>query len=81
VDDPKTNLLTVKQLAERYQAWTTSSIRSLILNAEDRINSRGERIVGNGLNPAILRVGRKVLIDEGRWLEWIHEQARSRRRA
>lgn len=79
--DTKPNLLTVRQLAERYQAWTTSSIRSLVLNAGDRLNSRGEKVAGNGLSPAIIRVGRKVLIDEDRWLDWIYREARSRRRA
>jgi hypothetical protein len=72
------SLLTVRQLTARYQAWTASSVRYLILNAEDRLNSRGERIPGNGLGPAIIRVGRKVLVDEEKWLTWIFAQAQQR---
>lgn len=65
-------LLTVRQLADRHKAFSEPSIRALILNAEDRQNSRGERIPGNGLAEAgaIVRVGRRVLIDEQIFLAW-----------
>ena len=56
-------LLTIKQFSEKHPAWTQAGLRGLILNAEDRQNSRGHLIQGNGLEVAIVRVGRKVLID------------------
>jgi len=70
------DLLTVAQFAERRPAWSQPALRNLILNAEDRLNSRGERIPGNGLTQAgaIVRVGRRVLIDEQAFFRWIAAQ-------
>lgn len=68
-------LVTVDVLAGIYTdaGKTPSAIRSDIFKAEDRLNSRGQRIAGNGLaaHRAVIRRGRKVLIDVhayGRWL-------------
>lgn len=52
---------------------TPAAIRAQVFKADDRLNSRGEKIQGNGLAQAgaIIRRGRKVLIDldaYGRWL-------------
>src|SRR5512135_1395360 len=76
------DLFTVKQFSERRPAWTPPALRNLILNAEDRVNSRGERIRGNGLIEAgaIVRVGRRVLIDEQAFFYWIAEQQKERSR-
>jgi hypothetical protein len=74
-------LLTVPQFAEKNRAWTQAALRALILNAEDRINSRGERIVGNGLSQAIVRLGRKVMIDEQAFFAWVAEQQERRKAA
>lgn len=73
---PPRDLFTVEQFSERYKAWTEPALRNLILYAEDRQNSRGERIPGNGLAEAgaIVRVGRRVLLSEGRFFFWIAEQ-------
>ena len=70
------DLFTVRQFAERRPAWSAPALRNLILNAEDRLTSRGERIPGNGLAEAgaIVRIGRRVLIDEGRFFGWIAAQ-------
>lgn len=67
------DLFTVEQFSERHLAWTQAALRNLILNAADRMNSRGERISGNGLaeTGAIVRVGRRVLIDENAFFRWI----------
>ena len=78
--EPRT-LHTVPQFAEKNRAWTQAAMRALILNAEDRVNSRGERIAGNGLASAIVRVGRKVLIDEQAFFAWIVEQQKRQSRA
>jgi len=77
------DLFTVEQFSARRQAWTQQSLRNLILNAEDRLNSRGERIPGNGLAEAgaIVRVGRRVLIDEQAFFRWIAEQTKQRGKA
>ena len=64
---------TVQQTSERFPAFSQSALRFLIFNADERTNSRGETIPGNGLAPAIIRIGRKVLIDEDKFLEWIEQ--------
>jgi len=75
-------LLPVGQFSERYPAWSKAALRNLILNAEDRLSSRG-RIPGNGLAEAgaIVRVGRRVLIDEQAFFRWIATQQRKRNAA
>ena len=52
---------------------TPSAIRADIFKAEDRLNSRGERISGNGLaaHGAIVRRGRKVLMVVPRYGNWL----------
>jgi hypothetical protein len=74
------DLFTVEQFAERRPAWSEPALRNLILNSVDRLNSRGERIPGNGLAEAgaIVRVGRRVLIDEQAFFRWIGQQQRQR---
>ncbi len=69
-------LFTVEQFANRQPAFTEPSLRNLIFKAEPRQSSRGE-IPGNGLLEcgAIARLGRKVLIDEARFLDWIRDQS------
>jgi hypothetical protein len=76
VETAPRDLRTVEQFSARWPAWTEPSMRNLILNADDRLNSRGERIPGNGLAEAgaIVRVGRRVLIDEQAFFRWIAEQ-------
>lgn len=83
VESTPRNLRTVKQFSEAWQAWTPPALRNLILNAAARVNSRGERIPGNGLAEAgaIVRVGRRVLIDEQAFFRWIAAQQCGRKRA
>ncbi len=82
VDSAPRELRTVRQFSERFPAWTEPGVRNLILNAEDRVSSRGQRIAGNGLAEAgaIVRVGRKVLIDEQGFFRWLAECQRARRK-
>ena len=54
------NLLTVKQFAEKHPAFSESSLRYHIFNEKT-----------NGLTPALIRVGRKVLIKEDAFFDWI----------
>lgn len=52
---------------------TPSAIRADVFKAEDRLNSRGECIAGNGLaaHGAVIRRGRKVLIDVRAYGNWL----------
>ena len=64
--------LTVQQFSERNPAFTPPALRNLIFKAEARQCSQGE-IPGNGLaeSGAIIRLGRRVLIDESKFLAWV----------
>ena len=66
---------TVAQFSERNPAFTEPSVRNLIFKAEPRESSRG-LIPGNGLIEAgaIVRLGRKVLINEERFFAWVQAQ-------
>jgi hypothetical protein len=67
--------VTVAQLAQSQKAFTEHSIRYLIYAAKSRKRSIGrsaaDDIPGNGLESAIRRVGRRVLIDEIAFLQWV----------
>lgn len=66
-------LLTVPQFSERHPAFTQPAVRHHIWKSRPRKSSLGE-IKGNGLDRAIVRVGRKVLIDEAKFFEWLTAQ-------
>lgn len=66
-------LLTVRQFADKHPAFPQGSLRNLIFLAESRNTSKG-KIAGNGLDVALVRVGRKVLIDEAKFFNWIDAQ-------
>ena len=76
---PRPVIVTVAQLAERNPAFTTAAVRNLVFKAEPRQSSLGE-IPGNGLaeSGAIIRLGRRVLLDEAKFLDWVtaHGEAR-----
>jgi hypothetical protein len=71
-------LVTVSIAAEIFgdAGKTPAAIRADIFKAEDRLNSRGERIAGNGLaaHGAVIRRGRKVLLDVHRYGNWLAGQ-------
>lgn len=58
-------LSTVKQFSEKNQAFTKGGLRSLIFNENE-----------NGLakSGAIIRIGRKVLINEAKFFAWVEAQ-------
>lgn len=66
-------LLTVRHFSDKHPAFTQGAIRNLIFLAESRKTSKGI-ITGNGLNIALVRIGRKLLIDEAKFFQWIDEQ-------
>ena len=57
--------LTVQQFTSKHTAFNTGGLRSLIFNEHQ-----------NGLakSGAIIRIGRKVLIDEARFFSWVELQ-------
>lgn len=55
--------LTVKQVAAKHPAFSEAALRYYIFNEKQ-----------NGLSGAIRRIGRKVLINEERFLNWIDAQ-------
>lgn len=66
-------LRTVKQFAEAHPAFSQGSLRWLIFNANSRPHNHGQ-VDGNGMEQALVRVGRRVLIDETKFFEWITSQ-------
>ena len=66
---------TVAQFSIDNPCFTASSLRNLIFKADERPSSKGA-IAGNGLLEAgaIIRIGRKVLIDETRFYAWVQKQ-------
>lgn len=76
---PARPVFTVKQFAERNPAFTEAALRNLIFKAEPRLSVKGE-FPGNGLIEAgaIVRLGRKVLIDESRFYDWLEAQQEAR---
>ena len=72
-------LATVEKASEAFAeaGETPAAIRANIFKAADRFNSRGEKISGNGLaaTGAIIRRGRKVLIDIDKYSAWLSGSA------
>ena len=69
---PRPVYLTVEQFSERNPAFTPPALRNLIFKADTRQSSSGA-IRGNGLAEAgaIIRLGRRVLLDESKFLAWV----------
>lgn len=57
--------LTVNQLIEKHPAFTNGGVRSLIFN---------EKTNGLAESGAIVRIGRKLIIDESKFLGWVESQ-------
>lgn len=76
LQDAPPPLFTVGQFAERNPAFTQAALRNLIFKADKRHASTGI-IPGNGLIEAgaIVRLGRKVMLHEGRFFNWIEQQS------
>ena len=68
-------LSTVKNLPGFFPGLdlTPAAIQGQIFKAEDRIDSKGRKIPGNGLaeSGAIIRQGRKVLINVPKYGKWL----------
>jgi hypothetical protein len=57
--------LTVIQFTEKQPAFTNGGLRSLIFN---------EHTNGLAKSGAIVRIGRKILIDENKFFSWVESQ-------
>ena len=66
-------LSTVRQFSEKHPAFSQGSLRNLIFLADERHTSKG-KIPGNGLDMALVRIGRKLLIDETKFFDWVEAQ-------
>jgi len=62
-----TDLRTIKQLAQENPAFTEASLRWLVFNARQ-----------NGFDAAIVRVGRRVLIDVQKLDAWLEARREAR---
>jgi len=75
--DKGRRLVTVRQLAglPGYRCFSEAALRHLVFSAQARYGSNGHLIPGNGLQEsgAILRIGRKVLIDLDAFDAWLDE--------
>ncbi len=69
---PRT-LLTVRQFATKHPAFTEQGRRWLIFQAKPRGSSKGP-LPANGLETALVRIGRRVLIDEAGFFQWVAGQ-------
>jgi hypothetical protein len=67
------NLYPVRLFSEKYPAFSQGSLRNLIHLSAERHSSKG-KIPGNGLDAALVRIGRKLLIDEVKFFRWIEQQ-------
>jgi len=69
---PQPTLYTVEQFPTVEPSFTPAALRNLIFKAQPRHSTVGV-IPGNGLIEcgAIVRVGRKVLINRAKFLEWV----------
>ncbi len=73
---PRPVYLTISQFSDRNPAFTPAALRNLIFKATPRKSSLGD-IPGNGLSEAgaIIRLGRRVLLDEAKFLAWVATKA------
>jgi hypothetical protein len=75
IPDGLPRLFTVKKAAEIFSGAgkSASAIWADVFKAADRFNSRGDKICGNGLaaTGAVIRRGRKVLIDVDLYAAWL----------
>jgi len=73
------HLATIEKAAEVFAdaGETPAAIRANIFKADPRTNSRGDKIPGNGLGKsgAVIRRGRKILIDLDRYAAWLAGRA------
>ena len=77
--------LTVAQLSAKHPAFSENAVRALIFASKPRFGAvrkgASNQIPGNGLAIAIRRIGRRVLINEKEFLDWVDKQGGMERHA
>ena len=63
MSDPKNKLYTIAQLCARHPWLKEKAMRWLLYNADE-----------NGIGRCVIRVGRRVLIDENSFEDWLEER-------
>lgn len=66
-------LLTVRQFAAKHSAFSQGSLRWLIFKAASP-ESDADHEHNSALNDALVRVGRRVLIDEQKFFNWLRRK-------
>lgn len=77
---PLRTFYTVQQISERHPAFTARTLRHWIFCAKERYMWKDRRRVlvpGNGFDSVIVRMGRRIYIDEKALFEWL-QQAKGR---
>ena len=77
----ETVMLTVDTVSQLHPGIKPKTLRKWIFNAKDRkveIQGQVHVVKGNGFDTAIVRVGRKVFIDNARLIQWMREQNKKR---
>lgn len=70
---PRPALFTVKQFAERNPAFSESALWNIRFKSKPRLCSKGP-VETNGAESAFVTVGRKVLVDEQAFFDWVKAQ-------
>lgn len=71
--DTERRIFTLEGFGKRHEAFQQSVLRNLLWKAQDRHSSQGV-IKGNGLDVAVVRIGRRVYLDEAKFFEWLDGQ-------
>ncbi len=67
VNSSQAQFLTVESMSAKYPSFSAGSLRWLLFNRQR-----------NGFNCCVVRIGRKVLIDEAAFVDWLRSQSEAR---
>jgi hypothetical protein len=76
---PPRSYYTLRQIAIRHPAFSVRTLRHWIANAHDRPawkNRKRVAIPGNGFARVMLKVGKRIYIDEVALLDWLEQSRR-----
>ncbi len=71
---PPPPIFTLKQFVVRNPPFTEAALRNIRFKSKDRQSSKGP-VKTNGAASAFITVGRKVLIDEQAFFDWVRKQS------
>lgn len=75
-------LLSVTQFASKHPAFSENALRALIFASKPRKRSASKSgladIPGNGMAGSIIKLGRRILLDEQAFLEWVNSHTAER---